>query len=164
MSAARHLAVREPGGRSPAGGHGGQLLVPVDDAARSRDAVSAAVRLVVPLDGLLRIVHVRTWDPAGAMGIGRFCYETSAEATQVLEQTLTGAWNQAVRASGLVVDAPRPRIGSAIAAQAREWAADAIVLSRRPRHAIGVLLLGSVTDQVMREATCPVLIIRRGRR
>ena len=44
-------------------------------------------------------------------------------------------------------DAPRRRIGSAIAAQARGWGTDAIVLSRRRRTAIGVLLLGSVTNQ-----------------
>jgi nucleotide-binding universal stress UspA family protein len=45
-----------------------------------------------------------------------------------------------------------------IAWQAAAWPADLIVLTRRPRSALSRLVRGSVPDQVMRKASCPVLV------
>jgi len=59
-----------------------------------------------------------------------------------------------------VIEAERSRRPQAIAAAARDWRAGVIVLTRRPRPAISRLLLGSVADQVMRRAACPVLAVR----
>ena len=47
----------------------------------------------------------------------------------------------------------------AIAWQAAAWPADLIVLTRPPRLAITRLVGGSVPDQVMRKASCPVLAV-----
>jgi len=44
-------------------------------------------------------------------------------------------------------------------AQAAAWPADLIVLTRRPRPAMACLDLGSMPDQVMRQASCPMLVI-----
>jgi nucleotide-binding universal stress UspA family protein len=46
---------------------------------------------------------------------------------------------------------------------AREWEADVIILARRPRRAMGVLFFGSVAHQVMRQSSCPVLIVRQAK-
>jgi nucleotide-binding universal stress UspA family protein len=62
------------------------------------------------------------------------------------------------------VDAARSRVARAIAAEARSWGAQVIVVARRRRTAIGVLLLGSLSAQLMREAGCPVLTTRPRRR
>jgi nucleotide-binding universal stress UspA family protein len=51
-----------------------------------------------------------------------------------------------------------------IAREAAEWGAEVIVLTRRPRTALGILLCGSVSEQVMRKAAGPVLVVRRRRR
>jgi nucleotide-binding universal stress UspA family protein len=58
-----------------------------------------------------------------------------------------------------VVDAPRGQEAEAIARYATIWHADVIVLTRHPRSAMGRLLSGSVPDQVMRKASCPVLAV-----
>jgi hypothetical protein len=58
-----------------------------------------------------------------------------------------------------VVDARRGDVAAAIAWQAAAWPADLIVLTRRPRQALSRLVRGSVPDQVMRKADCPVLAI-----
>jgi len=58
-----------------------------------------------------------------------------------------------------VVDARHGDVAVAIARQAAAWPADLIVLARLPRPAITRLVLGSVPDQVMRKASCPVLAI-----
>jgi nucleotide-binding universal stress UspA family protein len=78
----------------------------------------------------------------------------------VLDGPLLSAWGRGLRVSTAVVDAPRGSVGAVIAAQAVAWRADVIVLTRRPRLAISRLLLGSVPDQVMRKASCPVLTVR----
>jgi nucleotide-binding universal stress UspA family protein len=44
-------------------------------------------------------------------------------------------------------------------AQAAAWPTDLIVLTRCPLPAIACLVLGSMPDQVMRQASCPVLAI-----
>jgi nucleotide-binding universal stress UspA family protein len=60
------------------------------------------------------------------------------------------------RATTAVVDARHSDVAVAIARQAAAWPADLIVLTRRPRLAITRLVGGSVPDQVMRKASCPV--------
>jgi nucleotide-binding universal stress UspA family protein len=102
------------------------------------------------------------WYPGGRAG--RFFTENSEQATEVLDQALTSVWACGVPASGVVVDADRTRAAQVIAAEARSWGAEVIVLARRPRTAIGVLLLGSLSDQLMRRAGCPVLVVHGGRR
>jgi nucleotide-binding universal stress UspA family protein len=78
----------------------------------------------------------------------------------VLEEALLTAWAcGGPRATTAVVDARRPDVALAIAWQASTWPADLIVLTRHPRTAITRLMLGSVPDQVMRTASCPVLAI-----
>ena len=52
-----------------------------------------------------------------------------------------------------------PGTGRLKEAQAAAWPADLIVLTRRPRPAIACLDLGSTPDQVMRQASCPMLAI-----
>ena len=114
--------------------------------------------------GRLRVVHVRMWDPAVRGGGGRFYLETSEEATAVLERALTSVWERGVAASGVIVDAPRQWLARAIAIQARAWHAEVLVVTRRPRTALGALFLGSLPEKLMREASCPVLVLRQPRK
>jgi hypothetical protein len=44
------------------------------------------------------------------------------------------------------------------------WQADMIVLTRRRRPALSRIVLGSVADQVMRKASCPVLTVHPNRK
>ena len=74
----------------------------------------------------------------------------------MLDQALTSVWACGVPAGGVVVDARRSEVAEAIAAEARSWHAEVMVVARRPRAAIGVLLLGSLSNQIMRAAGCPL--------
>lgn len=141
-----------------------RILVPVDGTGASAAAQAVANRLCATASGssMLRVVHVRIFDPP-LRGAGRFYPETSATATQVLDQAVSGAWASGSRASGVVVDAQRGWVPKAIAASAAAWNADLIVVARRPRRALTRLLFGSITDQVMRRSGCPVLVVRSGR-
>ena len=157
------LHVPATGGPAGGGGSFSRILVPVDSFGQSAAALPVAAQLATTVGGgQLRIVHVRTWDPYGK-GPGRFFFETSAEATAILERALTGVWASGATASGVVVEAPRSLAATAIATQAASWQADLIVVARRPRSPLGILLLGSPPDQVMRVAHCPVLVVRQDR-
>jgi nucleotide-binding universal stress UspA family protein len=95
-------------------------------------------------------------------GAGRFYPQTASEAAAVPDEALPMIWACALKATTAVVRAPRGEVAAAIAQQASAWRADVIVMTRRPSPAIWRLVLGSVPDQVMRKAHCPVLAVHPG--
>jgi nucleotide-binding universal stress UspA family protein len=133
-----------------------RILVPVRAPGEAAGALAVAARVCSAINGVLRLVHVRIYDPP-LRGAGRFYPETAGEA--VLDEALLTLWASGLRAATAVVNAPRGQVAAAIARQASAWPADVIVLTRRPRPAISRLVLGSVSDQVMRTASCPVLAV-----
>ena len=136
-----------------------RILVPVRSPGRAGPALAVAARICGLTGGVLRLVHVRACDPPLPRS-GRFYLETPGQAAAVLEEALLMAWAcGGPRASTVVVDARRGDVAVAIAWQAAVWPADLIVLARRPRPALARLAGGSVPDQVMRDAACPVLAI-----
>jgi nucleotide-binding universal stress UspA family protein len=104
------------------------------------------------------------YDPNMPRCPGRFYLETVAEAAALLDEALLILWGGGAQATAAVKDAPRGEVAAAIAQQASAWRADVIVLTRRSRPAISRMLLGSVADQVMRTATCPVLTVHPNRK
>jgi len=148
-------------GAPPADGNSSfrRILVPVSTPDQSCPALAVAARICAQSNGVLRLVHVRTCDPPLPIA-GRFYLETAGDAAAVLEEALLMAWAcGGPRATTAVVDARRSDLAAAIARQAAAWPADLIVLTRRPRLAITRLAGGSVPDQVMRKASCPVLAV-----
>ena len=136
-----------------------RILVPVRSPGESAPALAAAARICGMINGVLRLVHVRTCDPL-QRSAARFYRETTAEAAAVLEEALLTAWAcGGPRATTALVDARYGDVATAITWQASAWHADLIVLTRRPRPAIARLVGGSVADQVMRKASCPVLAV-----
>lgn len=154
-----------PDARAAGGGKSLQrILVPVDSFGQSDPALALAARFSAEVGGRVRVVHVRMWDPEVKRYGGRFYTETNERATAVLDKALTSVWAYGVPASGVVVDAARSRVARAVAAEARSWGAQVMVVTRRRRRALGALLLGSLSNELMREAGCPVLVTHQGRR
>jgi nucleotide-binding universal stress UspA family protein len=156
----RELAGPGTGAR-PSDGRSGfrRILVPVRSPGESDPALAVAARICGTANGVLRLVHVRTCDPP-RRSPARFYRETAAEAAALLEEALLAAWAcGGPRATTTAVDARRGDVALAITWQAAAWRADLIVLTRRPRPALIRLVSGSVPDQVMRTANCPVLAI-----
>jgi nucleotide-binding universal stress UspA family protein len=52
--------------------------------------------------------------------------------------------------------------GDEVIAEARQWGADVVVLSTHGRSGLARLLLGSVANNVVNHAPCPVLLCRLG--
>ena len=136
-----------------------KILVPVRSPGQAGPALAAAARICAQADGALRLVHVRTYDPP-QRSAARFHRETTAQSAAVLDEALLAAWAcGGPRATTTVVDARHGDEATTIVSQAAAWPADLIVLTRRPRSAIARLVRGSIPDQVIRKASCPVLAI-----
>ena len=54
-------------------------------------------------------------------------------------------------------------IGPEIVAEAEDWGADVIVVSTHGRTGLSRLVLGSVANQVVNNAPCPVMLYRVNR-
>jgi nucleotide-binding universal stress UspA family protein len=168
MSASYDLKVAIPGTEVPDARQGPSLrriLVPVRSPGESAEALATAARVCGrTINGVLRLVHVRIYDPPMPRCPGRFYPETAAEAVALLDEALLIVWGCGAQATTAVVDAPRREVAAAVVQQMCAWRADVIVLTRRSRPAISRVLLGSVADQVMRKASCPVLTVHPKRK
>jgi nucleotide-binding universal stress UspA family protein len=142
-----------------------RILIPVGSPGDSEEALAVAARVCSStINCVLRLLHIRIYDPPMPRCPFRFYPETVAEAAAVLDDALLIVWGSRAQATTAVMDAPRSAAGAAIVQQASAWRADVIVLTRRHRLAISRMVLGSVTDQVMRMATCPVLTVQPKRK
>ena len=135
-----------------------RILVPIRLAGDAAETLAVAARVCSSTNGVLRLLHVRIFDPP-LRGAGRFYPQTATEAAAVLDEALMMVWSFGLRATPVTVTAPRNEVALAIAQQASAWPADVIVMTRRPSPAICRLILGSVPDRVMRKANCPVLAV-----
>jgi nucleotide-binding universal stress UspA family protein len=83
--------------------------------------------------------------------------QARAERERHLVRVVREARGVGVTAEFLVWDGDP---GGSIAAAAEAEQADLIVVGTRGRSGAGRMLLGSVSDHVVRHATCPVLVVR----
>jgi nucleotide-binding universal stress UspA family protein len=164
VSASNELELAVPGTDASYAGRGPspwRILVPVRSSDESVEALALAASLWGgTISSALRLVHVRMFEPPAPRCPGRFYLETVSEAQALLDDALLFVWGSGAQATTALASAPRGEVGGAIADFAAGWRADVIVLTRRPRWAVGRFVLGSVGDQVMRKASCPVLTVR----
>jgi nucleotide-binding universal stress UspA family protein len=133
------------------------ILLATDLTAASREATARAIDLAARLGARLLIVNVlekRRLTGAGA-------HERVDQARQERESLLVASVQRArgvgVTAEFLVWDGDA---GDSITAAAEAEQADLVVVGTRGRSAAGRMLLGSVSDHVVRHAQCPVLVVR----
>src|SRR5215468_6208031 len=110
-------------GTRPADGRSSfrRILVPVRSPGESGQALAMAARLCGMTNGVLRLVHVRTYDPP-MRSSSRFYWQTPGEAAAVLEEALLMAWAcGGPRASTALIAAQRSHAALAIVEQACAW-------------------------------------------
>lgn len=138
-----------------------RLLVPLDGSLASETALGLAVDLARWLPA--EILVLRVLEPAGAMPAGaagmvramRLADEDQAD--EYLERTARLLTQRGVRGS---VRCRRGNPVSQILRTAREEQVDLVVISSHGRSGPGRWLLGSVTENVLRQSPIPVLIAR----
>jgi nucleotide-binding universal stress UspA family protein len=145
----------------------GTIIVGTDGSELAIQAAIAGVALLHPEESVLVVTVVEGTDPSLIDdGSGHAGSSTSPSEFEIQRERLLSAGLEAVErtATTLGRDAETRVIegspGSALCKLASDLAADAIVLGTRGRGQIRRALLGSVSDYVVRNSPCPVVIAR----
>jgi nucleotide-binding universal stress UspA family protein len=133
------------------------ILVATDLTAASGEATARAIDLATRLEARLLIVNVLEKRRLAGGGSHERVDQARAERERLLMGVVRDARAAGVTAEFLVWDGDP---GGSIAAAAEAEAADLVVVGTRGRSGAGRMLLGSVSDHVVRHATCPVLVVR----
>ena len=141
------------------------ILVPTDFSEGSREAVRYAHDLAVRLDATLHILHVleNPFAPGAfmemyAMPSPDYFLDLEQRAKARLEASLSADDKRMVP----VIMTTRTGVPATEILQRAEEEPriDLIVMSTHGRGGVARLVMGSVTDKVLRGAPCPVLTIR----
>jgi len=139
------------------------LLIPLDGSNLCHYAVDAAVPLAKAFQS--RVVLLSALDfNAGLFNIYYESYSPEALAREIrehLQAVLQKAWDrlaaEGIHAETVIEEGEAPQV---ILERARTEGADLIVMTSHGRKGAKRLFLGSVTEAVLRESPCPVLVVR----
>jgi nucleotide-binding universal stress UspA family protein len=137
-----------------------KILIAVDESAVAQRAAEIGTELAKALKGEVAFVHVfdATATPAGAWGLpaDRISAMSELEGKRLLkkvrESVPTGARSvrEFLESGGAA---------ASIVTVAKKWHADLIVIGSHGRGKVKGMLLGSVSQDVVRDAPCPLLVV-----
>lgn len=141
-----------------------KILVPVDGSDTSIAAMGRAVALARAFDGTVTAVSVI--DPYPFTGVGtdlaygqeQYLVAANNEAAAALDAARHAASGLGYQVEVLVVEGHAIHRG--IVETAENIDADLIVMGSHGRRGLEKLVLGSVTQRVLGDATIPVLVVR----
>ncbi len=143
-----------------------RILVPVDGSNTSDIALREAIQSVSDRNAEFRIIHViedpvPVWD-VEFLNLNEIREALRQTGRQILAKAEAVARDAGIKAeTGLIESTPAgARIASVIAAEAKAWPADLIVIGTHGRRGVDHLLMGSVAEGVVRISPVPVLLIR----
>ncbi len=125
-----------------------RILLATDGSSHSEAAASAAGHLALQTGLPVTVVSVV---------IGSYNAARRQEAQEAVASNVVRLKNLGVEAEGRVVEG---RPDEAIAKAAEDVGADLIVMGSHGRTGLAKVLLGSVTERVIGQALCPVLVVK----
>jgi len=138
-----------------------RILVPVDFSDASRGVLEYALDVARDRGAEVLLVHVvglpvAPFDPAyGVAADPRMIHDLEAAAAEGLARLAAEFPGVALRTRVLTGGPSRE-----IVREAREWNADLVVVGTHGRTGLRHVFLGSVAENVVRLAPCPVLTLR----
>lgn len=146
-----------------------RILVAVDGSPASTAGLHSAVDLAMDQQATLLALHVID-DGSLPINFEGAAYPTSYidayfEALdklgrQVLDQALKLARGRGVKIDGVLVRSRGHSVAQVIVKQSLKLKADVIVLGTHGRRGLKRILMGSDAEEVVREASVPVLLVR----
>ncbi|MDN3922217.1 universal stress protein [Roseateles violae] len=145
------------------------ILVPCDGSASSLLGLDEAVRLARQIGAKVRVVHVID-ELLGATGFepaAVYSRDVLVGLRNLGADLLEAARARAAAAGATVetrlIESGGHAIVDRIIEQARDWAADLIVIGSHGRRGAARLFMGSDAEHILRLSPVPVLIVRRPR-
>ena len=140
-----------------------RILLPIDDSPGTQAAIDYAVLLAVALRASITLAHIDE-QPGAMVGIvpgasvaGDLAAERAASQQRLDAIAAALAARGFVDVSTLITVAPA--IAPALVAAARDGKYDLIVMSTHARTGVSRLVVGSIAEEVLRHAPCPVLTV-----
>jgi nucleotide-binding universal stress UspA family protein len=140
-----------------------KILVAVDGEPVSAHAADVAAELAQLAGSDMAFVHVIDAELVNAADTGIqpdvFAASAKEDARKLIDDFRKRLPQQLAALDFVPIGAPHTEIVNA----ARDWPADLIVIGSHGRGGLKRALLGSVAEGVMRNAPCPVLVVRAGK-
>lgn len=135
------------------------ILVPVDFSANAEYALDYACELAGKLDATIHLVNaLGAALPELTVSLSEHVITTARDANRAsLEQLVAARGRTRFGKRSVVSGDPR----DAILAAAEDVGADLIVMGTHGRRGISRFVIGSVAENVVRRALCPVLTVRQ---
>lgn len=139
-----------------------KILIAVDDSPFAERAAKLGIELAEAVNAEVAFVHVfdATATPAGAWGFpaDRISAMSELEGKRLLKKFHDGipAKISADLRVHDFVESGNP--AAAIVDVAKNWRADLIVMGSHGRGKVAGILMGSVSQDVLRQAPCPILV------
>ncbi len=140
------------------------ILVPLDFSDCLDSLVQMAETLARPLEAKLALLHVATPEPEfigygpGPQSVRDNVAKQLTEVHQRMHELETQLAKQGLSVTAVTVQGyPDEKIVS----EAEKLEADLIIMGSHGHGALHNLLVGSVTEGVLRKAPCPVLVVPR---
>jgi len=138
-----------------------RILVPVDFSANARKAVTYANAFARQFGAAVTFLHVvqvnYAYGEFGAIDFTALEREMRTGAQKELDALLATARSAGIAADALIREGSPAKI---IADVARELGSDLLVVSTHGYTGLKHVLMGSIAEQVVRYAPCPVLVVR----
>jgi nucleotide-binding universal stress UspA family protein len=143
------------------GGLFARVLCPLDYSPASLQALGLALEVAREAKGRVTVVHA--CELADEPRLHAYLGEVRQQTLDIARERLHALLADDPGTSGdveQIVVLGRP--GREILKIAGQQASDLIVMGAQGRGGIGLVLVGSTTQDVIRAATCPVLVVRGG--
>ena len=143
-----------------------RILVPIDGSPTSTRGLDEAVNLARVTGASLRLLHVMdelvfvSGFESGATYAKDVVPRLRARSAAVLETGRKRAAAASVPVDALLIECFARRTSEIVCEQATAWNADLIVAGTHGRRGVRRMMLGSDAEQIAREATVPVLLVR----
>lgn len=144
-----------------------RILVPIDGSETSDRGLEEALRLARLDGGSVRLIHVVDTQKhvPGYITCAAYTSDVVPLVKKLGEQLLEHGRERAGRAgveaeTALLFDQAAARLCDVVAAQAKSWKADLIVIGSHGRRGVERVLLGSDAERILRVAPVPVLLVK----
>jgi nucleotide-binding universal stress UspA family protein len=142
-----------------------RILCPIDFSDYSRHALDHAVAIARRYDSTITVMHVFSAAPMAAYAPGSPGFEsivlTRADRDRLLVEMKRFIETETTQEISIEVTIREGNTATEILSHAVDLKADLLVMGTHGRSGFERLLLGSVTEKIIRKASCPVLIVPR---
>jgi nucleotide-binding universal stress UspA family protein len=144
-----------------------RILVPIDGSATAQRGLAEAIALARVTGGRLHLLHVvdeRSFalgaDGFSGMSVDLLALRREGGAS-ILANAVAEVETAGLQVDGVLKDSLAGRVRDLVLAEAAEWPADLIVIGTHGRRGARRLFMGSDAEQVLRQASVPVLLVRQ---